>query len=116
MERGNSRKYCGIPHGGFYTQKQVRSIVRYVANRNIEIIPEIDMPGHILSALDAYNELGCTGRPYEIFPSKYIHIGGDKCKRMRWAKCPKCQSLIRREKLFKDGGRAEEKKCNHQIE
>nr|MCR4764881.1 beta-N-acetylhexosaminidase [Bacteroidaceae bacterium] len=99
----------GVPHGGFYSQDECRDIVKYAADRYITIIPEIDMPGHMLSALAAYPELGCTGGPYEvphtwgvfddvlcpgkeetfnfvenvlneliaIFPSEYIHIGGD---------------------------------------
>lgn len=138
----NSGKYDGTPHGGFYTQEQAKDIVQYAADRNIEIIPEIDIPGHTLSALAAYGELGCTGGPYEvaniwdifddvlcigndksmafvqdvlleimeIFPSKYIHIGGDECKKSRWAECPKCQSVINKERLFKDKDHTAEEK------
>lgn len=122
----NSGKYDGIPHGGFYTQKQLREIVVYAAQRYINVIPEIDLPGHMLGALSAYPELGCTGGPYtlwckwgvsedvlcpgndktltfirdvlneitEIFPSKYIHVGGDECPKSNWQKCPKCQARI----------------------
>lgn len=115
-----------VRYGGFYTQEQVRDIVKYAADRYITIIPEIDMPGHMLAALAAYPELGCTGGPYEVghywgvyrdilcggnpktyqfikdvldeicdlFPSEYIHIGGDEAPKMRWEKCPKCQQMI----------------------
>jgi len=123
-----------IPHGGFYTQEEAREIVRYAADRFIEVIPEIEMPGHMQGALAAYPELGCTGGPYdvigwwgisddvlcmgdsnvvsfctdildevmEIFPSKYIHIGGDECPKVRWEKCPKCQARIKELGLTKD--------------
>ena len=60
--------YDHTPHGGFYTQDDIREIVRYAADRHITIIPEIDMPGHMLAALTAYPELGCTGGPYEVWP------------------------------------------------
>ena len=115
-----------IPYGGYYTQEEAREIVRYAAERYITVIPEIDMPGHMLAALAAYPELGCTGGPYEvwtrwgvaedvlcvgkeetfdfledvfaeimdIFPSKYIHIGGDECPKVRWESCPVCQAKI----------------------
>ena len=117
----------GIPHGGFFTQEQIREIVEYAAARAIDIIPEIDLPGHMLAALAAYPELGCTGGPYEVwgrwgvadevlcagkdktyefiedvltevmelFPSKYIHIGGDECPKVYWEKCPHCQARIK---------------------
>lgn len=55
-----------IPYGGYYTQEQIREVVAYAAERYIEIIPEIDMPGHTLAALACYPELGCTGGPYEV--------------------------------------------------
>jgi len=58
--------YDGTPHGGFYTQEECRELVEYAAQRNIEIIPEIDLPGHMQSALAAYPELGCAGGPYEV--------------------------------------------------
>ena len=115
------------PVDGFYTQEEAKEIVRYAAERFITVIPEVDMPGHMLAALASYPELGCTGGPYEIpvrfgvftdvlcggndktlqfakdvleeimdiFPSKYIHIGGDECPKNRWEKCPKCQAKIR---------------------
>ncbi len=58
--------YDGIPHGGFYTQTEIREIVQYAADRQITIVPEIEMPGHSLAALSAYPELGCTGGPYQV--------------------------------------------------
>ena len=117
----------GIPHGGYYTQEELKELVRYAQERYIEIIPEIDLPGHMLAALASYPQLGCTGGPYEvapswgihkdvlcagneqtyqflkdvfteimaIFPSKYMHIGGDECPKTRWEKCPKCQAKIK---------------------
>lgn len=122
-----SEEYDGVPVSGFYTQEEAKEIVRYAADRFITVIPEIDMPGHMLAALASYPELGCTGGPYEvatrfgvledvlcggnpqtlqfakdvleeimdIFPSEYIHIGGDECPKVRWKACPKCQAKIR---------------------
>jgi len=123
----NTGKYDGIPHGGFYTQDQIKDIVAYASKRYINIIPEIDLPGHMLGALSAYPEMGCRGDHYaiwrqwgvsdevlcigndktltfikdvlseltELFPSKYIHIGGDECPKTSWEKCPKCQAKIK---------------------
>ena len=116
----------GTPYGGFYTQDQIRDVVKYASDRHITIIPEIEMPGHALAALASYPYLGCTGGPYdvgtkwgvfddvfcagndsvftflegvldevmELFPSKYIHIGGDECPKTRWKTCPKCQKRM----------------------
>ena len=56
----------GIPHGGFYTQEEVKEIVAYAMERQINVIPEIEMPGHSLAALAAYPELGCTPGPFEV--------------------------------------------------
>lgn len=131
----NTPEYDSIPHGGFYTQEEAREIVKYAQERYITVIPEVDMPGHMLAALAAYPELGCTGGPYEvcpnwgifedvlclgndktlkfledvmseiidIFPSEYIHIGGDEVPRTRWEKCPKCQARIKAKGLKDDG-------------
>ena len=63
----NSGKYDGQPYGGFYTQEEAKEIVQYAAERYITVIPEIDMPGHMMGALHAYPELGCTGGPYEVW-------------------------------------------------
>ena len=127
--------YDDTPYGGFYTQDEIRDVVEYAAGRGITVIPEIDLPGHMLAALTAYPELGCTGGPYEVwgrwgvaddvlcpgqektfaflegvltevmelFPSEYIHIGGDECPKVRWEKCPRCQARIRSLGLKDDG-------------
>ncbi|MCK7560164.1 family 20 glycosylhydrolase [Chitinophaga sedimenti] len=124
---GRSREYDGVPHGGYYTQEEVKDIVKYAADRFITVVPEIEMPGHATAALAAYPYLGCTGGPYEVgttfgvmrevycagndsvyaflenvldevlplFPSKYIHIGGDECPKDRWKTCPKCQGRMK---------------------
>jgi len=62
----NSGEYDGIAHGGFYTQDEVKEIVKYAEDRFITVIPEIEMPGHSLAALASYPELGCTGGPYQV--------------------------------------------------
>jgi len=112
---------------GFYSEVQIRDIVEYAAGRHIEVVPEIDLPGHTSAILAAYPHLGCTGGPYrvedrysifedvlcagnddifplaealfdtlaELFPSKYVHIGGDEVRFNRWAECPKCQKRLR---------------------
>ena len=123
----NGNLYDTIRHGGFYTQDELRDLIQYAAERHINIIPEIDLPGHMQAALACYPQLGCTGGPYEVwrrwgvsedvlcagneeamkfvedvlnevmdvFPSPYIHIGGDECPKVRWEKCPKCQAKIK---------------------
>jgi len=125
----------GIRYGGFYTQEELRDVVAYAAARGITIVPELDLPGHMVAALASYPELGCTGGPYkvrqtwgiakdilcagnedafkfiedvltelmDIFPSEYIHIGGDECFGSRkerkglvpWDLCPKCQARMK---------------------
>lgn len=126
----------GKRHGGFYTQEQIREIVAYAKERYIEIIPEIDLPGHTSAVLAAYPQLGCEDKEYKVanrwgvirdvlcagnpasldlfkdimdevcdlFPGKYIHLGGDECVKDRWKACPKCQRKIR-ELGLKDGSR-----------
>lgn len=130
----------GVPYGGFYTQDEIREVVAYASSKGIEVIPEIDLPGHMLSALAAYPELGCTGGPYEVwtrwgvspdvlcagnekvyeflenvlsevcdlFPSEYIHIGGDECPKTSWEKCSKCQAKIKALGLADKGGETAE--------
>ena len=112
--------------GGYYTEAEIRGIVSYAAERHIEVVPEIDLPGHASAILAAYPGLGCTGGPYrvedrfgifedvlcagndgifplaeavfdtlaELFPSRYVHIGGDEVLFNRWAECPKCQKRL----------------------
>ena len=121
------RIYDNIPYGGYYTQEECREVVKYAAERYVNVVPEIDMPGHMQSALHVFPNLGCTGGPYvvaphwgvmrevlcggnpetleflktvfgelcDVFPSPYIHIGGDECPKERWQKCPKCQAKIK---------------------
>ena len=115
-----------IPHEGFYTQDELKEIVKHAASQFITIVPEIEFPGHSQAVLAAYPELGCTGEKFEvackwghrenvfcggnpkvmeffkgvldevvaIFPSKYIHIGGDEVPKDHWKNCPKCQHAI----------------------
>lgn len=122
-----TQTYDETPHSGYYTQEEAREVVAYAAERHITVIPEIDLPGHMMAALVAYPELGCTGGPYEmpcrwgvfddvlcggneatlqfakdvlseimdIFPSSYIHIGGDECPKKHWKTCAKCQAKIK---------------------
>ena len=131
----NGNLYDTIRHGGFYTQDELKDLIQYAAERHINIIPEIDLPGHMQAALACYPQLGCTGGPYEVwrrwgisddvlcagneeamqfvedvlnevmdvFPSPYIHIGGDECPKVRWEKCPKCQAKIKELGIKADG-------------
>lgn len=104
--------------GGYYTQAELRELVRYAAQRGITIIPEIEMPAHSEETLTAYPELSCTHEPYkqadfcpgnvatydflehvleevmDVFPSVYIHVGGDEAAKASWAACPRCQQKM----------------------
>ena len=125
----------GVRYGGYYTQEQMKDVVAYAGKLGIVVIPEIDLPGHMMGALAGYPELGCTGGPYEvwtrwgiseqvlcpgkeamfsfledvftelmdIFPSEYIHIGGDECPKTEWEKCPACQARIKQLGIKADG-------------
>lgn len=124
---GATFKGDGKRYGGFYTQEEAREIVRYAAERHITVIPEIDMPGHMLAALAAYPELGNGTGPYkvaeywgvfeqvlapkeetfqfledvlteviDIFPSEYIHIGGDEAPKKEWKESAQAQEVIKR--------------------
>jgi len=119
-------------YGGFYTQEEIRDIVKYAQERYIKVVPEIEMPAHVTSALAAYPEYSCTGGPFtvppgglwpisdiycagknetfeflkdiltevmDLFPSEYIHIGGDEADKTEWEKCSDCQARIREEGL-----------------
>ena len=125
----------GIPHCGFYTQDEIREVVKYAADRYITVVPEIEMPGHAKAALAAYPELACTPGPFEVrttwgvdedvfcpheatftfledvltevielFPSRYIHIGGDEVPKTRWKASPVAQEIIQRERLTDESG------------
>ena len=125
------RRYDDKEQRGYYTQDDIREIVRYAADRYITVVPEIEMPGHASAALAAYPELSCgLGKTYvvrdyfdvfdevycpkegtfrfledvldevmSLFPSHYIHIGGDECPKKAWKKCAHCQALMKREGL-----------------
>ncbi len=117
-EEGNPNAY-----GGYYTQEQAHEIVAYAAQRGITVIPEIEMPGHSEEVLAVYPHLSCSGisckngefclgndstfifmqdvltEVMDIFPSKYIHIGGDEANKLAWKQCPKCQKRISYERL-----------------
>lgn len=125
--------YDSTPYGGFYTQEEVKEIVAYATAKYVNVIPEIEMPGHSLGVLAAYPQFGCGENPgpYKVaekwgvfddvfcagkegtflflqdvltevmalFPSQYIHIGGDECPKSKWKTCKYCQKRIRDNKL-----------------
>jgi hexosaminidase len=127
----SDHQYDTIRYGGFYTQAQIKEVVDYATARHINVVPEIEMPGHSLAALSAYPEYSCTGGPFTVaqkwgvfddvycagndatfqflqdildevmalFPSTYLHIGGDECPKTRWKECAKCQQRIKDEGL-----------------
>ncbi len=114
-------------YGGYYTHDDVKEIVAYAAQRGIDVIPEIDMPGHFLAAISQYPDLACDGligwgeifsspicpgkdetlefcrnvfkEIFELFPYEYVHMGGDEVEKNNWKKCPRCQKRIRTENL-----------------
>ncbi|GGD73036.1 beta-N-acetylhexosaminidase [Emticicia aquatilis] len=130
-KKDSPHRFDGKPYGGFYTQLEVKELVRYATQRHVTIIPEIEMPGHASAALAAYPEFGCRQEGYQtatfwgvfdevfcagndktfsflqdvldevlpLFSSKYIHIGGDECPKVRWKACPKCQQRIKTQGL-----------------
>ena len=124
------RQYDKSRYGGFYTKKEIKEIVKYANKRGINVIPEIEMPGHSQAAVASYPMLGCSGEQVgvaplwgvfkeiycsknetfdflediidevvELFPSKYIHIGGDEAPKTNWKACGNCQDVIEREGL-----------------
>lgn len=121
----NHPQYDTVRYGGFYSQEEIREVVAYAQQRFINIVPEIEMPGHATALLAAYPQLACSGDAFEVaktwgvfsdvlcpteatlsfmqdvlmevmelFPSAYIHIGGDECPKEQWQKSPFCQKLI----------------------
>ena len=114
-------------YGGFYTQDEIRDIVRYAQIRGIDVIPEIDMPGHFLAAITSYKGISCSDQPgwgamfsspvcpgkesaltfckniyseiFDLFPYEYVHLGADEVEKTNWKKCPDCQKRIKAEKL-----------------
>ncbi|HKL40831.1 MAG TPA: family 20 glycosylhydrolase, partial [Cryomorphaceae bacterium] len=121
----------GTIYGGYFSKSEIREVVAYASSRHIQIIPEIELPGHSQAAIAAYPHLSCTGDSIEVasdwgvfkeiycagndsvfyfledvltevmelFPSKYIHIGGDEAPKVRWAECKKCRRRIASENL-----------------
>ena len=121
----------GTMYGGFYSKNDIKEIVEYAKNRHIEIVPEIELPGHCVAAISSYPYLSCTGdsimvendwgvfkdiycagndsvytflenvlsEVIDLFPSEYIHIGGDEAPKYRWKECVKCQNKIKEEGL-----------------
>ena len=124
------KRYCRrddpAADGGYYTQDEIREVVEYARALHIEVIPEIEMPGHSEEVLAVFPELSCSGKPYVnsdfcigneqtfeflenvlsevigLFPSEYIHIGGDECPKESWKTCPMCQQRIKDEGLKDD--------------
>jgi hexosaminidase len=124
--RLDSRRDGRYTGEGFYTPGDIREIVAWAADRQVEVIPEVDLPGHTSAVLAAYPGLGCTGGPYQVedrigiredvlcagndgifdffaavfdtlsglFPSPYVHIGGDEVRFKRWEACPKCRNRL----------------------
>ena len=131
--RKEERTTWDCPVGGFYSRDDIREIVAFAAERHVQVVPEVDLPGHASAILAAYPELGCTGGPYrvedrfgifedvlcagndkifdlfasifdslvELFPSPYVHIGGDEVKFNRWKACPKCETRMKELSLDK---------------
>lgn len=121
------QRYCEqtdpSAHGGFYTKADIRELLDYARLRHIVVVPEIEMPGHSEEVLAAYPQLSCSGKPYEnadfcpgkeatfeflqnvlaevieLFPSEYIHIGGDEAGKAAWKTCPDCQRRMKDEGL-----------------
>jgi len=125
-DRSAPLEYDGKPHGGFYTQNDIREIVEYARVRHVNVVPEIEMPGHAQAARAAYPELGYSGRPVEVltkwgvseqifsasektigflqdvltevmelFPSKFIHTGGDEAVKTQWKASEEAQARIK---------------------
>ena len=110
-------------YGGYYTREEIREVVAYAARKHITVIPEIEMPGHSEEVVSVYPHLGCYNEPYrngefcignektfefvegvlteitDLFPSEYIHVGGDEASVAAWKKCPACQRRMKREGL-----------------
>lgn len=131
--RPQAREGEEATYGGFYTQEEIKDVVKFATERGVNIVPEIEMPGHVASAIAAYPELSCsqknqlplTGGDYTnmssnycagndevfkfneevltevmaLFPSQYIHIGGDEVDKTAWKNCPKCQKRMQNENL-----------------
>lgn len=134
-QRQNAKPGEPTPEGGFYTQDEIREVIRYAGERCIEVIPEVEMPAHTNSSLAAYPNLTCPvvdqfigtlpgiggknasiiycagndqvfeflqdviDEVCDLFPSKFIHIGGDEAWKDNWKKCPLCQKRMKDENI-----------------
>lgn len=137
----------GVRYGGYYTQEEIKEVVAYAAKLGITIIPEIDLPGHMVAALASYPWLGCKDQNYsvwtrwgiskdvlcvgkettfeflenvltevaELFPSEYIHIGGDECPRDAWEHCELCQAKIKELGLVSDEHASAESRLQNYV-
>lgn len=126
-----TKKHDGIPHSGFYSQEELQETVAYANERNITVIPEIDVPGHSSALITSYPHLSCFGdqknvptsfgihkdilcagkestyyfiknvldEVMDIFPSPFIHLGGDEVPKTKWKKCPNCQNKIKNQNI-----------------
>ena len=105
VEEGTSGAY-----GGYYTKQDIADILSFADERHIEVIPEIEMPGHNYETRYAFPELACSlpggGKDpwvlleiFDMFPSQYIHIGGDEARKNNWKLCPDCQARMKAEGL-----------------
>lgn len=134
INKGSKRKCTrgdGVEVSGYYTKNQIREIIKFAADRYIEVIPEIDMPGHTTAAIASYPELWCRGTQIEVatsfgikkeilcagkestyrfvfdvldevaelFPSKYMHLGGDEALKLEWNNCADCQAMLKKHNL-----------------
>ena len=119
-------------YGGCYTQEEIREVVAYAATLGIDVIPELDMPGHSLKIIESFPALSCAGKAawgetfstplclgndatlefaknvyeevFELFPFEYVHLGADEVEKSAWTNCPKCQSRIRMHRLGDEHG------------
>lgn len=123
----SGKKHPGDRYGGYYTKEEIRSVLSFAKERNIEVVPEIEMPGHSMAILAAYPELSCDGNPVDVaadygihdtvfcagkenvyeflkqlldevislFPSEYIHLGGDEVPKAKWSRCSACAEKMK---------------------
>lgn len=132
MPESNDAYYDNLKETrSYYTEEEIKDIVKYAEERFVNVIPEVEFPGHASALLAAYPEYGCTKGPYkvqhawgifndvlclgndkifeiydsilntldELFPSQYVHIGGDECPSVSWEKCPECKKRMEKENL-----------------
>ena len=137
----------GTEHSGYYTQEEIKEIVKYAADRFITVVPELELPGHEMAAIAAYPNLSCKGEQgtprviggvedivmcpgkedmftflqdvidemVPLFPSEYVHIGGDECPKISWKNCPLCQKRIKEEGLKADSKHSAEERLQSYV-